>query len=169
MLFLCVDAGIAVSERLSVSAAQPSQPRHIVVIGDLHMGLGRDPSGAWHPSEDFRWAEEFERFLEVLSDRTAAGTDLILNGDTFELSTPTEMTCSYGDATVGCEEADALQGLNRVLAAHSREVDALAAFSRKRDCLIFFFSTINYSRHLSFSSQGINLTFCFSISNSGLN
>ena len=130
ILFLCADAGIAVSERLSVSATQPFQPRQIVVIGDLHMGLGRDPSGAWHPSEDFRWAEEFERFLEVLSDRTSAGTDLILNGDTFELSAPTVMTCSYGDATVGCEEADALQGLNRVLAAHSREVDALAAFSK---------------------------------------
>jgi len=130
ILFLCADAGIIVSEQLSVLAAQSSQPRHIVVIGDLHMGLGREPSGAWRPSEDFRWAEEFQRFLEVLSDRATAGTDLILNGDTFELSTPTVMPCNYADATVGCAEADALQRLNRVLAAHSREVDALAAFSR---------------------------------------
>ena len=100
ILFLCADAGIIVSERLSVLAAQSSQPRHIVVIGDLHMGLGREPSGAWHPSEDFRWAEEFQRFLEVLSDRATAGTDLILNGDTFELSTPTVMPVSYTHLTL---------------------------------------------------------------------
>ncbi len=130
MLLLYAHAGNVISARLAVSAAQLSQPRHIVVIGDLHMGLGREPNGAWHSTEDFRWAEEFQRFLEALSDRATAGTDLILNGDTFELSSPTVMTCSYGDATVGCAEVDALQRLDRVLGAHSREVDALAAFSR---------------------------------------
>ena len=33
--------------------------RSIVVISDLHMGIGRDASGEWHPTEDFRWAAEF--------------------------------------------------------------------------------------------------------------
>ena len=36
--------------------APKSDGRLIVVIGDLHMGIGKDSkTGHWHPQEDFRW------------------------------------------------------------------------------------------------------------------
>ena len=34
------------------AAVQPSGDRPIVVLSDLHMGVGRDAAGAWHPYED---------------------------------------------------------------------------------------------------------------------
>ena len=85
-LLLCVGGLEIRAWRVSVSRYQPVEPRRIVVLGDLHMGVGRESSGEWHPTEDFRWAEEFRLFLEALNDETDDATDLILNGDTFELS-----------------------------------------------------------------------------------
>ena len=103
--------------------------RRVVVLSDLHLGGGRDASGAWHPFEDFRWPAELELFLRTL-EAGEAGTDLILNGDTFELLQVETPGCSYGDATLGCTEPEALARLERVLAAHTREMTAFGAFAR---------------------------------------
>ena len=100
--------------------------RLVAVVGDLHMGSGRDAAGAWAASEDFRWAGEFERFLEALDAQGGGATDLILNGDTFELAAD---ECVRDDPGLGCTEAEALAALERVLAAHTRAIDALAAFA----------------------------------------
>ena len=104
--------------------------RRVVVLSDLHMGVGRDASGAWHPFEDFRWATELELFLGALEAETAVGTDLILNGDTFELLQGDAARCVYEDVTLGCTEPEALALLERVLVAHTREMAALGAFAR---------------------------------------
>ena len=56
-----------------------------VVISDLHMGIGRDGSGAWHPYEDFRWASEFASFLKAVDSEGKSAVDLVLNGDAFDL------------------------------------------------------------------------------------
>ena len=113
----------------AAGAAQPAgdTQRLTAVIADLHMGLGRDAAGAWLASEDFRWADEFERFLEALDAEGGGATDLILNGDTFELASS---TCVYDDPELGCTEPEALAELERVLVAHARAIDALAAFAR---------------------------------------
>ena len=103
--------------------------RRVVVLSDLHMGSGRDASGAWHPFEDFRWSAELELFLRAL-EAGEAGTDLILNGDTFELLQGETPGCSYEDATLGCTEPEALARLEGVLAAHTREMTAFGAFAR---------------------------------------
>ena len=110
-------------------AAQPDggAPRLIAVIADLHMGRGRDAGGAWQADEDFRWADELEGFLRALDAEGAGATDLVLNGDTFELASS---DCVGDDPALGCTETEALAELERVLAAHAREVDALAAFAR---------------------------------------
>ena len=107
-------------------------PRRVVVLSDLHMGVGRDASGAWYPSEDFRWAAELELFL-VAIEAGEAGTDLILNGDTFELLQANAPACAHEDATLGCTEPEALARLERVLAAHTREMTAFGAFARAGD------------------------------------
>ena len=111
------------------SAAQPggATPRLIAVVADLHLGPGRDGAGAWLPSEDFRWAEAFERFLAALDAEGGGAADLVLNGDTFELAAA---DCAAGDPALGCTEPEALAALEQVIAAHERAIDALAAFAR---------------------------------------
>ena len=126
---------IALAIGLAPVAATRTQPsteagRRIVVLSDLHMGVGRDSSGAWHPYEDFRWATELELFLRALAAEGDAGTDLILNGDTFELLQADTTECTYEDATLGCTEPAAIARLERVLGAHTAEIAALGAFAR---------------------------------------
>ena len=101
--------------------------RRVIVLSDLHMGMGRDITGAWHVAEDFRWAEEFEPFLDTLAADDVP-TDLILNGDTFELVEASDRVCVHDEETVGCSTSEALIRLERVLSAHTREVAALSRF-----------------------------------------
>ncbi|MCY4027110.1 MAG: hypothetical protein OXH75_12460 [Acidobacteria bacterium] len=114
------------------SAQEPdpgSGRRLVAVIGDLHLGLGRDEAGEWRSDEDFRWADEFALFLDALDAERGGATDLILNGDTFDLTRSGDAGCAHGDPALGCTEQEALDRLDRVLAAHRDVVDSLAAFA----------------------------------------
>ncbi len=116
-------AAAASSGLPAIAAGAPGQdaaPRLIAVIADLHMGSG-------DAGDDFRWADEFEGFLQALDAEGAGVADLILNGDTFELAAA---DCGRGDPALGCTETEALAALERVFAAHAREVEALATFAR---------------------------------------
>ncbi len=128
---LATAPALAAAVLLAVAVGAAQQPgdtqRLIAVVADLHMGVGRDAAGAWHAREDFRWADEFQSFLAALDAEGAGATDLVLNGDTFELAAS---DCVYDNPALGCTEPEALAALERVLAAHPREVDALAAFAR---------------------------------------
>ena len=64
---LCAASASAFVLTGAAASVQETGARRIVVIGDLHLGVGRDPSGAWHATEDFRWAEEFQPFLTTLA------------------------------------------------------------------------------------------------------
>ena len=115
-----------------VSAQEPdadSGGRLVAVIADLHLGLGRDAAGEWRPDEDFRWADELALFLAALDADGGGATDLVLNGDTFDLTRPADAGCVHEDPALGCTESEALARLDRVLAAHRDVVDALAAFA----------------------------------------
>ena len=107
-------------------------PRRVVVMGDLRLGEGRAPDGAWSPYEDFRWAEDLQRFLTALAEE-GGPTDLVLNGDTFELLQASDGACAWDDPALGCTEAEALARLERVLTAHGSETAALAAFAAAGD------------------------------------
>ena len=96
--------------------------RRVVVLSDLHMGDGRDTSGNWLPYEDFRWTDELELFLAALQSDSEVSTDLVLNGDVFDLVQSGDGACSYEDGDLGCSEDEVLVRLERVLAAHAREV-----------------------------------------------
>lgn len=102
--------------------------RRVVVLGDLHLGAGRGADGAWSPYEDFRWPDDLRGFLAALA-ADGVPTDLVLNGDTFELLQADDGACAHDDPTLGCSEAEALARLDRVLAAHGEETAALAAFA----------------------------------------
>ena len=113
----------------SANGREEGSTRLVAVIGDLHMGLGRDEGGAWRVEEDFRWGAEFALFLEALDAEGGGKTDLVLNGDTFDLTRPADAGCAHDDPALGCTEPEALARLDRVLAAHRAVVDALAAFA----------------------------------------
>ena len=106
--------------------------RRVVVMSDLHLGEGRGPDGAWSPFEDFRWADDLGGFLAALADESEA-TDLVLNGDTFELLQAGDGACAYDDPDLGCSDVEALARLERVLAAHREEMADLSAFAAAGD------------------------------------
>lgn len=93
------------------------------------MGEGRDASGVWLPTEDFRWAADFEAFLAAIDRDGQSAVDLVLNGDTFDLWHSTTSDCVPRDGTAGCTEAAARARLDRVLEAHRAELAALGRFA----------------------------------------
>jgi UDP-2,3-diacylglucosamine pyrophosphatase LpxH len=111
-------------------AAQPTPPdaRRIVVIGDLHMGPGRNSSGAWHTVEDFRWRDEFARFLDAVAAEGGA-VDLVINGDLFELLQSPDVPCLSASGVVGCSDTEALQRLAIAATAHAGELAAIGKFA----------------------------------------
>ena len=116
---------------------QNDSPRLVAVIADLHLGRGRDATGAWRVEEDFRWGGELALFLEALDAEGGGATDLILNGDTFELDRLPDAECAADDPALGCTEPQALARLESVLAAHADTVDALAGFAGSGSNRIF--------------------------------
>ena len=125
----------------------PSPSRTTVIISDLHLGNGKDPGGHWNPLEDFRWRDDFAPFLRMVDQTGKGATDLILNGDTFELlqsasakasadsAKPSQgesatADCRHAEPRLGCTEAEALARLERVLAAHALEISDLGTFAR---------------------------------------
>lgn len=107
--------------------------RLVVVISDLHLGVGR-VAGRWHPYEDFRWSKELQSFLDYVDARGRGQTDLVLNGDTFELWQSLTNDCVYDDTPeVGCSENEAVDRLKHVLGQHVDELGALGQFARKAD------------------------------------
>lgn len=105
----------------------PVPARTIVVIGDLHMGPGRDAGGRWHPYEDFRWRDEFIAFLDAVNAQSA-DIDLVINGDLFELLQSTAVPCGRA----GCTPVEALQRLEAVTKAHGDELAAIGRFATAR-------------------------------------
>jgi UDP-2,3-diacylglucosamine pyrophosphatase LpxH len=127
-----IAAGLCVAAAGPFAALrQPAPPaaRSVVVISDLHMGPGRD-GPRWHAVEDFRWRDEFIAFLNAIDAEGAGGTDLVLNGDTFELLQAAAPGCRYDAARLGCTEREALARLEAAAAAHAAELQAIGAFAR---------------------------------------
>ncbi len=122
----------AMAIRVDVPAVEPSlqsDARTIVVIGDLHMGAGK--AGAqWHPFEDFRWRDEFLAFLRAIDVEGGGSTDLIINGDLFDLLPSLGAACVHADHRLGCTEEEALKRLELVISAHADELQAIGAFAR---------------------------------------
>jgi UDP-2,3-diacylglucosamine pyrophosphatase LpxH len=110
------------------SQAPPS--RFVVIASDMHLGAGRSAGGEWLPIEDFRWQDDFASFLRAIDEAGKGTTDLVLNGDTFELWQSAENDCRHGDVRFGCTGQEALKRLERVIAAHASDLSALSMFAR---------------------------------------
>ncbi len=125
--------------------AAAASPRHTVLVSDLHVGAGKDAGGKWKRFEDFRWQEDFDAFLDMVSERSAARADLVLVGDIFELWQSPHMACStdlsqpgcnaddcrVADTNLGCGEEEAVERLRLVLGQHADFIKALQRFAAK--------------------------------------
>lgn len=119
--------GLSTGSRSSASGAST---RLTVLISDLHLGVGIDPKNdQWHPIEDFRWQEEFALFLKAIDQKGKGATDLIINGDAFELWESIEWDCSNPDKNLVCTESEALNRLQRIVVGHRSELRALGEFA----------------------------------------
>jgi UDP-2,3-diacylglucosamine pyrophosphatase LpxH len=122
---------------------QPFKPenRLAVFISDLHLGVGKyekDGQWHWHKEEDFRWDKEFDLFLKEINQRGNGKTDLILNGDTFELWQSIITDCRYVDKNFGCTEEEATARIKRVISHHRNEMQALGTFADSGDNRVVF-------------------------------
>jgi hypothetical protein len=135
-LLVLLVASFAIGQVMKDPATPPPQSTRLTVfISDLHLGVGRSPQNPdrWHPMEDFRWLNGFVLFLKEI-DRLGGGkADLVLNGDTFELWQSLKGDCKYDNPNLGCTEQEALGRIQRVLASHTSELNALAAFAQAKD------------------------------------
>ena len=113
--------------------------RTVAVISDLHLGVGMDPATKqWHPVEDFRWGDALKSFLRQADEAGRGATDLVIDGDAFELMTSPLPGCRDESPHAGCTEAEALARLDRVLAAHAGEVADIGAFAKNGDNRLVF-------------------------------
>lgn len=117
----------------STPIEQPADPgRTVIVVSDLHFGLGKASATAWDPYEDFRWGAEWSDFLSRIDREGQEGggaTDLVLNGDAFELWQSRTGDCQSRDAERGCSAAEALARVQRIIAAHVPELQRLGQFA----------------------------------------
>jgi len=111
------------------SPTETSGKGFTVFISDLHMGIGKYPnSEKWNEMEDFRWEKEFGLFLDEINRIGNGKTDLVINGDLFELWQFVEDNCNYGNPNLGCTEKDALKRIQNVLKSHESEFQLLRKF-----------------------------------------
>jgi UDP-2,3-diacylglucosamine pyrophosphatase LpxH len=111
-------------------ATTPAEERLLVVISDLHMGLGRDVDGKWNPTEDFRWTGALRGFLEHISREGRDRIDLVIAGDLLELwQAHADVKCPGDGADAGCTISEMKEIVRRVIEAHKEDFRQLAAFS----------------------------------------
>jgi len=123
----------------AVPATSPAQPagdvvgtRPIVVISDLHMGLGRGADGQWDPKEDFRWTGALRGFLDKVAGTGKEQVDLVIAGDFLELwQPPSNIQCIGDGADLGCTIPEMKAIVRRVVSEHSADAAALASFAKR--------------------------------------
>jgi UDP-2,3-diacylglucosamine pyrophosphatase LpxH len=115
---------------LAAPTATADEVRHTVFVSDFHMGLGKDASGHWEPTEDFRWPVALRHFLDYASRESGNRTDLVIAGDFLELwQPPTQIECEGVNADYGCTLEEMLEIERIVLAGHAAELADLARFA----------------------------------------
>ena len=112
---------IAIVATIAVLDSQTPPSRFVVIASDLHLGGGKGASGEWLPTEDFRWQDDFASFLRAIDEAGRGATDLVLNGDTFELLQSTIEDCRARDPRLGCTEQEA-RGRLEAWSRHTRRI-----------------------------------------------
>ncbi len=113
-----------------IPTAQAASQRQVVAISDLHFGVGKQGND-WHPMEDFRWSEELAAFLNAVHACGNGSTDLLLNGDTFELwQSLLKGDCRVAESRdLSCSEKEAEIRMEQILKYHAADLQALGRFA----------------------------------------
>src|SRR5947199_6989910 len=106
MTTACLNAPARAQQGASPKAAgAPAVPRPIVVISDLHFGVGKSGE-EWDRLEDFRWNTALRGFLDKVSTRFGNAVDLVVAGDLLELWQHPKICCQGCGADLGCRVTD---------------------------------------------------------------
>lgn len=120
------------------SVIPESGKRYLVVISDLHFGIGKK-DGVWDPTEDFRWSAALNSFLSRVSECGKENVDLVIAGDSMELwQPPPEITCAGANADTGCTRAEFLALAKLVTSQHKKDFAAFGTFSNRGSNRVFF-------------------------------
>lgn len=126
---LAAGAAQAQPEACPVPAA-PDGARTLVVISDLHAGLGRNAEGRWDPREDFRWSHALQGFLDQTSRCARDRVDLVIAGDLLELWQPPDgIACRGPSEDLGCTPQELTAITRAVVRAHAGDLRALGRFA----------------------------------------
>jgi UDP-2,3-diacylglucosamine pyrophosphatase LpxH len=121
---------LAISLASEAGQTEPSD-RAVVLLSDTHFGVGKDVSGIWDPTEDFRWPHALHGFLNYVSAQFPGPVDLVVVGDFLELwQPPAYIPCKGHGPNFGCtiDEMKALATL--VVDQHRQELADLREFSK---------------------------------------
>jgi len=104
--------------------AQVVVPRK-VIISDLHLGAGRSLAGKVNKLEDFRFDDEFSRFLSVFRDKP---TQLVIAGDFIDFWQIMSERNVKQDRVVGSTVEDSRAKLRAAMDGHREVFKALGEF-----------------------------------------
>jgi UDP-2,3-diacylglucosamine pyrophosphatase LpxH len=105
--------------------------RTIVVISDLHVGLGRNANNDWYAVEDFRWPQAFKAFLDEISKTGSQEVDLIIAGDFLEMwQIPADILCKGASPDLGCTVDEMKAVATWIAKAHEDVFEDLRKFSQ---------------------------------------
>ena len=136
--------GLAVT--MLAASASPAAERTLIIISDLHLGVGsastllapgetRCPSASrreWNRREDFRWSADLRQFLKFLSTKFGDNTDLVIAGDFLELwQWPAAHPCATDDPDVGCKVADVARLARTIACEHRQDFAAIDDFAHR--------------------------------------
>jgi UDP-2,3-diacylglucosamine pyrophosphatase LpxH len=117
----------------------PGTQRQLVVISDLHFGVGRQADGRWDPTEDFRWTKALQGFLRRIADCGKDAVDLVIAGDAFELwQPPANLECVGVAPDAGCTPAALRLILANAIAAHTADLEAIGRFADRGANHVYF-------------------------------
>jgi len=122
---------------LSVSqaneASAQTERRKIVVISDLHFGLGKTALNSWDPREDFRWSKALSGFLDFISNVGGGKVDLVIAGDLLEMWQPPDDVRCDGTDDATCSVSQVLRIVRHIVAQHKSDLKLLGEFAKRGD------------------------------------
>ena len=129
--FVSTTAAVTWTSTPSFKAAT-TPGRTIVVISDLHLGLGKNANNEWYVTEDFRWPKAFKAFLDDISTMGSQKVDLIIAGDFLEMwQIPADILCKGAGTNLGCTIDEMKILATRITKAHKQVFKDLRDFSQK--------------------------------------
>lgn len=112
-------------------ATKSTERRQIVVISDLHFGLGKKSGGAWDRREDFRWTRALAGFLDAIGKAGGDKVDLVIAGDFLELwQPPDDVKCDGADDAV-CNVSQMRRVVRHIIGQHGADLKLLADFAKR--------------------------------------